>query len=145
MPTNKRAPKARPRTNAKSAARTKGKPARPAEPKRYGSGAWERVNLLSVELDALAGNLGLRARKRDPDGFDLVDAARELARLAGNHHRDVNPDGRTTSQEKADWLAVGGLGADLGNMADEGAVAPASDGVRHIAHELCFLACDYLF
>jgi hypothetical protein len=103
------------------------------------------VNLLSVELDALAGNLGLHARKRDPDGFDPVDAARELARLAGNHNRDVNPDGQTTSQEKADWVAVGGLGADLGNMVEEGTIAKVADGVRHVAHELCFLACDYLF
>ena len=102
------------------------------------------VYLRSLELDALAGNLWLHARKRDPDGFDLVDAGRELARLAGNHNRDVNPDGRTAGQQKEDWVAVGGLGADLGNMADEGALATAADGVRPVARELCFLACDYL-
>jgi hypothetical protein len=111
----------------------------------YASVAWKRVHLLSVELTAIAHDLGMHAKKRDPDGFDLADAARELARLAGNHNREVNPDGRTMSQEKADWVAIGGLGADLGNMADEGILATASDGVRHVAYELCFLTCDYLF
>jgi hypothetical protein len=145
MATRKPTPKAPIRTDARAGGRTVKKAGGKAAPKGYASAAWERVSLLSVELDALARDLGLHARKRDPDGFDLVDAARELARLAGNHNRNVNPDGRTTGQQKEDWVAVGGLGADLGDMADEGAVAAAADGVRPIAHELCFLACDYLF
>ena len=41
-------------------------------------------------------------------------------------------------------MAVGGVGADLSNMADEGAVG-AADGVREVAYELCYLVCDYLF
>jgi hypothetical protein len=122
----------------------KGK-ARATTPKTYSSPAWERIHLLSVELDAFARGLGMNAKKRDPDGFDLADAARELARLASNHNPDVNRDGRTTEQEQEDWVTVGGVGADLGNMADEGTLAKAGNGVRQIAHELCFQACDFLF
>ena len=84
----------------------------------------------------------LGPRKLDGDGFDFVDASRELARLASNHDRAINPDGRTADEEKDDWVRVGGLGADLGNMADERVHA---DDIRPIAHELCYLACDYLF
>jgi hypothetical protein len=113
--------------------------------KGYASPAWERVYLLAVELDAFATDLGLHARDPDADGFDLADAARELTRLALNHNREANPEGRKPAQEKEDWVAVGGLGADLGNMADEGAVGGAADGVRAVAYELCYLACDYLF
>src|SRR5207237_1832685 len=114
-------------------------------PKGYTSAAWERVYLLSVELDAFAQELGLPDTKSEDEGFDLADAAREAGRLALNHNREANPGGRTAAQEKDDWVAVGGLGADLGNMADEGAVGPAADGVREVAYELCYLACDYLF
>jgi hypothetical protein len=114
-------------------------------PKGYASVPWERIHLLSVELDAFVHDLGMHAKERGPEGFDLVDAARELARLAANHNRDLNRDGRTAEQEQEDWVAVGGLGADLGNMADEGTIGKVGDGVRQIAHELCFLACDYLF
>ncbi|HKB01877.1 MAG TPA: hypothetical protein VKD90_06635 [Gemmataceae bacterium] len=113
--------------------------------KGYTSPAWERVYLLAVELDAFATDLGLQPRDPDADGFDLADAARELTRLALNHNREANPEGRKPAQEKEDWVAVGGLGADLGNMADEGAVGGAADGVRAVAYELCYLACDYLF
>jgi hypothetical protein len=122
----------------------KGK-AKPPVSKGYTSPAWERVYLLAVELDAFATDLGLTAKDPDADGFDLADAARELTRLALNHNREANPEGRKPAQEKEDWVAVGGLGADLGNMADEGAVGGAADGVRAVAHELCYLACDYLF
>jgi hypothetical protein len=114
-------------------------------PKGYTSAAWERVYLLSLELDAFAEELGLRHKDQEGDGFDLADAAREVSRLALNHNRDANPEGRTAAQEKDDWVAVGGLGADLGNMADEGAVGTVADGVREVAYELCYLACDYLF
>ena len=98
-----------------------------------------------MELEALARDLGLDAGERDPEGFDLADAARELARLAGNHNAAVNPGGRTPAQEKDDWVAVGGLGADLGNMADEPAYAGVADDLRAAAHEVCYLACDFLF
>ena len=145
MATRKSTPNAPAPTDARAGGRVVKKSGGKAVPAGYASAAWERVYLLSLELDALARDLGLHAQKRDPDGFDLVDAARELARLAGNHNRGVNPDGRTTGQQKEDWVAVGGLGADLGNMADEGAVGTAAGGVRAVAHELCFLACDYLF
>lgn len=133
------------KTTTRPKAQTAKKPARSIGAKGYASAAWERVHLLSVELDALARKLGLDKQPRDPDGFDLVDAARELARLAGNHNRAVNPDGRTTAQEKDDWVALGGVGADLGNMADEPAHAPVADGVRRIAHEVCYLVCDFMF
>jgi hypothetical protein len=113
--------------------------------KGYTSAGWERVYLLAVELDAFATDLGLTAKDSGADGFDLADAARELTRLALNHNREANPEGRKPAQEKEDWVAVGGLGADLGNMADEGTVGGAADGVRAVAHELCYLACDYLF
>jgi hypothetical protein len=114
----------------------------PSKHKGFASPAWERVYLMSLELDACATQLGLKSRKRGDDGFDLVDAARELTRLAHNHHRETNPEGRTPEQEREDWIKVGGVGADLGNMAEEG-TAPAD--VRAIAHELCYLACDCLF
>jgi hypothetical protein len=116
-----------------------------AAPKGYTAPAWERVYLLAVELDAFAKDLGLHPRDPEAGGFDLADAARELTRLALNHNRQANPDGRKPAQEKEDWVAVGGVGADVGNMADEGAVGGAADGVRAIAHELCYLACNYLF
>ena len=121
------------------------KPARSAGAKGYTSPAWERIDLLAVELTALATELGLDTRPRDPDGFDLLDAAREMARLAGNHNRAVNPDGRTTAQEKDDWVALGGVGADLGNMAAEPTHAAVAAGVRAIAYEVCYLVCDYMF
>ena len=142
MATGKRPPKPRTpaRPKAAGASRSRG-----TRPKGYSSPAWERAYLLSVELDALAKDLGLDAGEPDPEGFDLADAARELARLAGNHNRTVNPDGRTPAQEKDDWVAVGGLGADLGNMADEPAYAAVADDLRAAAHEVCYLACDYLF
>ena len=142
MSNGKRA--AKPKAPARSKGPGKGR-ARVVRPKGYTSPAWERVYLLSVEFAALAKELGLDADSRDPEGFDLTDAARELARLAGNHNRAVNPDGRTAAQEKDDWVAIGGLGADLGNMADEPAHAGVADEVRAIAHEVCYLACDYLF
>jgi hypothetical protein len=113
--------------------------------KGYASPAWERVYLLSLELDAIAQELGLHKKRRDPDGFDLADAAKELGRLAQNHNQDENPVARTAEQDREDWIAVGGIGADVGNMADEGAVGAAADTVRAIAHETCYLACDYLF
>jgi hypothetical protein len=103
------------------------------------------VYLLSLELDAFAEDLGQRHKAPEDDGFDLADAAREAGRLALNHNREANPGGRTAAQEREDWVAVGGLGADLGNMADEGAVGAAADGVREVAYELCYLACDFLF
>ena len=124
---------------------TGGKKARSPAAKGYTSAAWERVYLLSVELEAFAQELGLPTRGEESDGFDLADAARELGRLALNHNREANPAGRTADQEKEDWVKVGGVGADLGNMADEGAAGPDADGVRAVAHELCYLACDYLF
>jgi hypothetical protein len=145
MPTNKRAPKTGARTNGKAGGRTAGKPTRPAGPGAGTSAAWERVYFLSVELDALARDLGLHKRERDPDGFDLMDAARELARLAENHDRARNPDGRTPAQEKDDWISLAGVGADVGNMAGEAAYAGAAGGVRAAAYELCYLACDFLF
>jgi hypothetical protein len=103
------------------------------------------VYLLSLELAAFAKDLGLPDTAPEADGFDLADAAREAGRLALNHSRAATPGGRTAAQEKDDWVAVGGLGADLGNMAGEGAVGQAADGVREVAYELCYLACDYLF
>jgi hypothetical protein len=114
----------------------------PSKPKGFASPAWERVYFMSLELDAWATQLGLHARKRSDDGFDLVDAARELTRLANNHHRETNPEGRTPEQESEDWIKIGGVGADLGNMAEEESY-PGE--IRSIAHELCYLACDYLF
>lgn len=133
------------KTTTRSTTPSGKKPARSAGSKGYASPAWERVSVLSVELHGLAKRLGLDTRPRDPDGFDLLDAARELARLAGNHNRAVNPDGRTTAQEKDDWVALGGVGADLGNMADEPAHTPVADGVRAVAYEVCYLVCDYMF
>jgi hypothetical protein len=124
--------------------RPKGK-SKAASPKGYASAAWERVYLLSLELDALAKGLGQHAKGPEADGFDLADAAKEVGRLAMNYNREANPRGRPAAGEKDDWVAVGGLGADLGNMADEGALGAAADGVREVAYELCYLACDYLF
>ena len=145
MATRKRTSQAPARTNARAGGRAGKKGARTATAKGYASAAWERVYLLSRELNALAKDLGLHEHNRDPDGFDLADAARELARLAGNHNRSLNPDGRTTAQEKDDWIAAGGVGADLGNMADEATHASVAEGVRAVAYELCYLACNYLF
>ena len=123
----------------------KKKPTPKARPKGYTSPAWERVYLMALEVEAFAGDPGPPERDGVEDGFDLADAAKELTRLALNQNREANPEGRTAEQEREDWVAVGGVGADLGNMADEGALGPAADGVRPIAHELCYLACDYLF
>jgi hypothetical protein len=145
MSTKKQGPNARARTKSQLAGRAKGKLARPVEPTGYSSAAWERVSVLSAQLDVLARDLGLHDRDRDPDGFDLVDAAREFARLAGNHDRARTPEGRTRAQERDDWVAVGGLGADLGNMAGEAAHAGVARSVRAVAHEVCYLACNYLF
>ena len=129
-----------PGTNGRAPRKPKAGP-----PRGYTSAAWERVYLLAVELDAFAQDLGRPDRGPEAEGFDLADAARELTRLARNHSRAANPDGRTPAQERDDWVSVVGVGADLGNMADEGAVGRAADGVRAVAHELCFLACDFLF
>ena len=85
---------------------------------------------MSLELAAFAKDLGLPERDPETDGFDLADAAREAGRLALNHSRAATPDERTAAQEKDDWIAIGGLGADLGNMAGEGALRPAAGGVR---------------
>ncbi|HKA08024.1 MAG TPA: hypothetical protein VKD71_12250 [Gemmataceae bacterium] len=137
MPTKKarRHPAATRKTNLKS---------KPSQPKGYTSPGWERIYLMSLELDAIAADLGLPERDQPTDGFDVADAARELARLSANYNRDINPDGRNAEAEKSDWVSVAGLGADLGNMADEKRGAPA-DAIRPIAHELCYLACDFLF
>jgi hypothetical protein len=145
MATRKRFPKAPAQAKAKDGRPARVKAARPAEPRAYTSDAWERVYLLSVQLEALARDLGLHRRERDPDGFDLADAASELARLAANHDRAVNPDGRTRAQEKDDWISLAGVGADVGNMAGEAAYAAVAGGVRAVAFELCYLACNYLF
>ena len=131
----------KPKAKGKAATRA----ARKGPPKGYTSAAWERAYLMSLELDVLAQDLGLDEPESAGEGFDVADAARELARLAANHDRAANPDGRTTEQETEDWIAVGGLGADLGNMADEGPDGRVADAVRTIAHEVCYLACDYLF
>lgn len=109
------------------------------------SPAWERVYLMAMELAALAKDRGLPESHPEAEGFDVSDAARELARVAALHDRAVTPGERTPAQEKEDWVAVGGVGADLGNMADEEGRSAAADGVREIAHELCYLVCDYLF
>ena len=138
--TTGRKPKAKPARTANRRGRGKAGP-----PKGYTSAAWERVYLLSLELAAFAKDLGLPEKDPEADGFDLADAAREAGRLALNHNRAANPVGRTGARERDDWVAVGGLGADLGNMAGEGALGPAADGVREVAYELCYLACDYLF
>jgi hypothetical protein len=111
----------------------------------YSSAAWERVSELSVQLDALTRELTMHERERDPDGFDLADAARELARLAGNHDPARNPDGRTPAQEKDDWICVAGVGADVGNMSGEAAYAGVARAVRAVAYEVCYLACNFLF
>jgi len=144
MATDKKKAKAPARAGAK-AVRTGRPPAPAAGPRGYTSAAWERVDLMSLELAAVARDLGLPERAEATDGFDVADAARELARLASNYNRALNPAGRNAEGEREDWVAVGGLGADLGNMADEGAVGAAADTVRAVAYELCYLACDYLF
>jgi hypothetical protein len=141
MAMRKRIPKTARRTPSKGGK----KPTGTTGLKVYSSPAWERIDRLAMKLDLLAKEIGLHTRERDPEGFDLLDAARELARLAGNHDRARNPDGRTPAQEKDDWVAIGGLGADLGNMAVEPTYAQVSEGVRAIAHEVCYRACDYLF
>src|SRR5690349_4489497 len=105
MATRKRSPNAPARTGAKAGNRARVKSARPAKPRGSMSAAWERVSVLAAQLDVLAGDLGLHRRRRDPDGFDLADAARELARLAGNHDPARNPAGRTRAQEKDDWVS----------------------------------------
>jgi hypothetical protein len=127
-----------------SAARKRKPKTKSSQPKGYTSPAWERIYLISVELDAIAADLGLPERDQSTEGFDAADAARELARLSANYNRDTNPDGRNAEAEKSDWVSVAGLGADLGNMADENPGAPA-ESIRPIAHELCYLACDFLF
>jgi hypothetical protein len=143
MATGKRKPNAPARRTAKGARRGPAGPA--AGPTTYTSAGWERVFLLSLELTAVAHDLGLPKRAEATEGFDVADAARELGRLASNYDRTVNPAGRNAEREREDWVAVGGLGADLGNMADEGAAGPSADAVRAVAYELCYLACDYLF
>ena len=134
--------KSKPAPKKKSAAKALPKPA-PA--KGFDSPSWERVYLLSLELELIARELGQLQGKHDDEGFDLVDASRELARIATNHNRDDHPEGRSTEQENADWIAVAGLAADLGNMAEESESSSAMHSVRTIAHEVCYLACDYLF
>ena len=42
-------------------------------------------------------------------------------------------------------IALAGVGADLGNMSEESESSSAMHSVRAIAHEVCYLACDYLF
>jgi hypothetical protein len=139
VPTKKPHQRSAPTRKTKS----KSKP-KPSQTKRYTSPAWERIYLVSVELDAIAADLGLPIPSQPSESFDVADAAREIARLAANYNRDTNPDGRNVEAEKSDWVSVAGLGADLGNMADEKPGAPA-DAIRPIAHELCYLACDFLF
>jgi hypothetical protein len=128
-------------------AKTTRKATRIKKPRKseYTSDAWERIAVLATNLDVIATDLGLHQRQRDPDGFDLADAARELARLAANYNRVENPEGRNLEAEQSDWVSVGGIGADLGNMADEETRADVAERVRAIAHELCYRACDYLF
>lgn len=145
MATRKRSPEDPAQSGAKAGGRARVKAARLAEPRAYTSAGWERVAVLAAQLDALAGDLGAHRRGRDPDGFDLGDAARELARLAGNHDPARNPAGRTRAQEKDDWVSVAGVGADLGNMAGEAAYAGVAGGVRAVAYEVCYLACNFLF
>jgi hypothetical protein len=141
MPARK-AKTAKPQTKSKPAS----PPAAPQPADRgYTSPAWERVYLMSMELAAVAKDRGLPDAKPESEGFDVADAARELARLATLHDRAAHPEGRTPAQEREDWIAVGGIGADLGNMADEEGRSAAADGLRDIAHELCYLVCDYLF
>src|SRR5262245_64753498 len=111
----------------------------------YTSPGWERIAAIAVDLDGVAIDLGLNERPRDPDGFDLADAAKELARLASNFNRVANPDGRNLEAEKSDWVSVAGIGADLGNMAEEESREDVADRVKVIAHELCYRACNYLF
>jgi len=137
IPTKKARQRSAPTRKSKATARS-------AKPKGYTSPAWERIYLMSVELDAIAADLGLPRRDQSTESFDVADAARELARLAANYNRETNPDGRNAEGEKTDWVSVAGLGADLGNMADEKPGA-AANAIRPIAHELCYLACDFLF
>src|SRR5262245_23648299 len=125
--------KARAKTTRKGSAKAK-KP-RKAD---FTSDAWERVSVLAMNLEVVATDLGLHERTRDPDGFDLADAARELARLASNYNRVANPEGRNAEAEKSDWVSVGGIGADLGNMADEETREDVANRLRAVAHELCY-------
>lgn len=141
-----RKPAASPPPKSRKPTRTTARePAPRAIPRGFATVAWERVYLMAVELEALAKDAGLPAGGAQAGGFDLGDAARELARLAANYNRDGNPGGPTPEQEKEDWVAVGGVGADLGNMAEEGAVGGTADAARAVAYELCYLACNYLF
>ena len=136
MPAKK--PKAAPKTRAKTKAK-------PAAPKAFTSPSWERVYLLALELQLIANDLGQLEGTHNDEGFDLVDASRELSRLASNHNRETKPEGRNAEQENEDWIAVAGVGADLGDMAQESESSNAMHSVRAIAHEVCYLACDYLF
>lgn len=121
------------------------KPAAKPKPRGYTSAAWERVYLMSLELAAFTADPTAPEANEESEGFGLPDASHELTRLAQNYNGDTNPDPRTLEQETQDWVRVGGIGADLGNMAEETSVADDAEGVRAIAHELCYLACDYLF
>jgi len=134
--------KTKPAPKKKSAAKPKRSPAPAAG---FKSPSWERVYLLALELQLIAADLGQTRGKHDDEGFDLVDASRELSRLASNHNRENNPAGRTTEQENEDWILIAGVGADLGDMAQESGSSKAMHSVRAIAHEVCYLACDYLF
>ncbi len=140
----KPAPASKPATPASKPATPVSKPTKPVA-KGYTSAAWERVYLMSLELEALARELGITAENHAEEGFDLTDAAKEVGRLARNHDRNANPATRSADQERDDWVALGGLGADLGNMADDEPNLAAADGTRAIAYELCYLTCDYLF
>ena len=137
--------KSKPAKAAPTVKRQTKSPAAPPAERGYTSPAWERVYLMSMELAAVAKDRGLMEAPADSETFNPSDAARELARLATLHDRAVSPEPRTPVQEREDWIAVGGLGADLGNIADEEGRVAAADGLREIAHELCYLVCDYLF
>ena len=135
-----------PAKKRKAAPKSRAKPkAKPAASKDFTSPSWERVYLLALELNLIAADLGQTQGNHNDEGFDLVDAARELSRLASNHNRETNPEGRTAEQENEDWIAIAGVGADLGDMAQESESSSAMHSVRGIAHEVCYLACDYLF
>jgi hypothetical protein len=136
-----------PARKTKPSAPSKSQPKAAVQPaaRGYTSPAWERVYLMSMELAAVAKDRGLPEGAAEGEGFDVADAARELARLAALHDRAITPEGRTPAQEREDWVAIGGIGADLGNMADEDTKSVGADGLRDIAHELCYLTCDYLF
>lgn len=136
--------KSKPTPKKKPAAKSKPK-TKPAPSTGFTSPSWERVYLLALELESIARDLGQLTGKHDDEGFDLVDASRELTRLASNHNREITPADRTAEQENEDWIALAGVGADLGNMSEESESSSAMHSVRAIAHEVCYLACDYLF